>query len=283
MDDVKKLIESIQTFCRDTGVSVEQLLAQTNTHHYTVSRPRGLAKEHPAKSGSTRFMWVRDAPVAVSCGDERPKVDCLDGDDNVAPVVAKRGPGRPKKVDGVDNVEAPVAAKRCPGIQPKLDSEDNVEAPVVAKRGRGRPKKVDGVDNVEAPVAAKRCPGIPPKLDSEDNVEAPVVAKRGRGRPKKVDGVDNVEAPVAAKRCPGIPPKLDSEDNVEAPVVAKRGRGRPKKVDGEKAERKSPTTKAKDVGLGAKEIGNDGKDWEVVQRGTEDSKRGLFLVWKQVA
>ena len=233
--EVKNLIESIQTFCRDTGVSVEQLLAQTNTRHYTVSRPRGLAKEHPgeviigadghswfskkvpAKSGSTRFMWVRDAPVAVSCGDERPKVNCLDGDDNVAPVVAKRGPGRPKKVDGVDNVEAPVAAKRCPGIPPKLDSEDNVEAPVVAKRGRGRPKKVDGVDNVEAPVAAKR------------------------------------------------------------------GRGRPKKVDGEKAERKSPTTKAKDVGLGAKEIGNDGNDWEVVQRGTEDSKRGLFLVWKQVA
>ena len=248
--EVKNLIESIQTYCRDTGVSVEQLLAQTNTRHYTVSRPRGLAKEHPgeviigadghswyskkvpAKSGSTRFMWVRD---------ERPKVDCLDGDVTVAPVAVKRGPGRPKKVDCLDGV-------------------DNVEAPVAVKRGPGRPKKVDGVDNVEAPVAAKRCPG----------------------RPKKIDGVDNVEAPVAAKRCPGIPPKLDSEDNVEAPVAAKRGRGRPKKVDGEKAERKSPTTKAKDVGLGAKEIGNDGNDWEVVQRGTEDSKRGLFLVWKQV-
>ena len=223
--ELKNLIESIQTFCRDTGVSVEQLLAQTNPRHYTVSRPRGMAKEHPgeviigadghswyskkvpAKSGSTRFMWVRDAPVAVSCGDERPKVDCLDGDDNVAPVVAKRGPGRPKKVDGVDNVVAPVAAKRGPGSH----------------------SKVDGVDN-GAPVAAKRGPGCPKQDDGE---------------------------------------KAEQKSPTSMVIVGYL--------------RKFPTTKAKDVGLGAKEIGNDGNDWEVVQRGTEDSKRGLFLVWKQVA
>ena len=78
----------------------------------------------------------------------------------VVPKVAKRGRGRPKKVQAVE-------ASKSKKVEDR--------APKVAKRGRGRPKQVRAM---EASKSKK----------VEDRV--PKVAKRGRGRPKKVRAVE---------------------------------------------------------------------------------------------
>ena len=195
-------------------------------------------EEQEGQEGKTIEIDNEPAKVAIA-----KDVDAEDNSEEKIEAVAKKRPGRPRKV--VTTVEEKPKGK--PGRPKKVvvESETNTSG-----KKRGRPRKEVVVD-----AEPKRKPGRPKKTDNNSN-KLNVVAenskpKARRGRPKKV--VTNVEV-KEEKRGRGRPKKkkagrprkvveeLKVEDKPKKQVgrpkksttakentSVKRGRGRPKK------------------------------------------------------
>ena len=170
-------------------------------------------------------------------------------------------------IDNINFIEQEDAEVEC------YEFDEAVEKSEAPKK-RGRPKKVEEAPK-EALKEAPKKRGRPKKVEAQS--KAVKEAPKKRGRPKKVKAVE--EAPKEKSEAP--------KEKSEAPK-----RGRPKKVKEsqskapEKSEtpkekkapvpRKCPVQKAKDAGMGASAVGNDGNTWIVAERPNSG-----FLYWKK--
>lgn len=165
------------------------------------------------------------------------------------PLLMKRGPGRPRNVDSIN--ESALSPRK---MQVPPDNDDVVEisqdamqldSPQSLKRRPGRPRRSDITNGVApTPLKKKARPeendsGSPsPQSPPQDELHQEI--KRKRGRPSKVPIEER--ASEAAKQDlhlgSSLSPKLQTHEKPQSPEPAvsssipqKRRRGRPSKVD----------------------------------------------------
>lgn len=166
------------------------------------------------------------------------------------PLLMKKGPGRPRKVDSTNE-----AASLPRKTQPPPDDDDVAEISEDAmqfdtptqslKKRPGRPRKVDTTNGVApTPLGKKSRPkehdsvSLPPQSLPEE--DPPQEIKKRRGRPSKA-AIEERDGEVANQELrPGtsLSPKPQTHEAAQSPepaagssVPQKRRRGRPSKVD----------------------------------------------------
>lgn len=165
------------------------------------------------------------------------------------PLLMKKGPGRPRKVDSTNE-----AASSPRKMQPPPDDDDVAEISQDAmqldtptqslKKRPGRPRKGDTTNGVApTPLRKKSRPkehdsvSPPPKSPPED---PPQEIKKRRGRPSKTAMEERASEAANQELRPGtsLSPKPQTHEAAQSPkpaagfsVPQKRRRGRPSKVD----------------------------------------------------
>jgi hypothetical protein len=157
---------------------------------------------------------------------------------------------------------------------PKKKSKAQNKAHSEAPKKRGRPKKVESPKEKSEALSKAKKRGRPKKVEAPKEKSEALSKAKKRGRPKKVESPkEKSEAPKEAPKKRGRPKKVKTvEEKSEAPKE-KSEAPKEKKAP---IPRKCPVHKAKEAGMGASAVGNDGNTWIVAERPNSG-----FLYWKK--